>query len=213
MLGHNLPKDIETYPENKFYAINDAGALKLSSEYSEDAVAIIVRKSNSDIYNISDLEREEINRLKKLLVTVGSNRDRSEVFFPDRYFENAELVGRPFIHGIFDCYTLLRDYYKRTFNVIMPTNIQRSWEWWNQGENLYVDNADTYSFVQVYEIKKNDILLMKLNSQVPNHGAIYLGDNKILHHMTGKLSTIEEFKNSYKFRVSAIYRHKDNINV
>ena len=109
---------------------------------------------------------------------------------------------------MFDCFTLLRDYYKRNFNILLPQNLQRNWEWWTQGENLYTDNAARYEFDAVKDIKKNDILVMKFNSQVPNHGAIYVGDNKILHHMAGKFSTIEELTTSYKFKISTIYRNR-----
>jgi cell wall-associated NlpC family hydrolase len=49
---------------------------------------------------------------------------------------------------------------------------------------------------------------MKIGSPVPNHGAIYLGNNKILHHAAGRFSTIQTLTNSYKQKISVIYRNK-----
>jgi cell wall-associated NlpC family hydrolase len=103
---------------------------------------------------------------------------------------------------------LIRDYYKRNFDVYLPTNIQRNWEWWAQGENLYVDNAKDYSFEEVSDIQKHDVLIMKIGSSMPNHGAVYLGEGKILHHLAGRFSTTQDLTLSYKQKIAVIYRNK-----
>jgi cell wall-associated NlpC family hydrolase len=209
MLGHNVSDEL-------FSIVNEEGILELSQiegklvkkQNDEKPVAILIKKDNSNISKLTLEERSEMNRSKVIFVTIGSSKNFSEVFIPNEYFENAEYEGRPFLHGLFDCYTLVRDYYKRNFNIFLPTNIQRDWEWWNKGQNLYLDNAKDYSFEEVEDIQKHDVLIMAVNSPVPNHAAIYLGEGKILHHMAGKFSTVQDLKFSLKQKISVIYRNR-----
>lgn len=209
MFGHNVSdeffKKLET--ENKIYLGQSEGKLILS-ENENNVVAILIKKKDDEVTKLSLEERSEMNLRKKPIVTIGSSKNISEVFIPNGYFENAEYEGRPFLHGLFDCYTLIRDYYKRTFGIYLPTNIQRNWEWWTQGENLYVENAKSFEFEEVTDVKKHDVLIMKIGSPVPNHGAVYLGEGKILHHIAGRFSTIQDLTSAYKHKIAVVYRNK-----
>lgn len=209
MLGHHVSdefiKKLET--QDKVYLGQIEGKLVEAVDNIKPIVALI-KKSDSEVFKLNLEERAELDHDKILMVTVGSSKNLSEVFIPSRYFENAEYEGRPFLHGLFDCYTLVRDYYRKEFNLILPTNIQRTWEWWQGGENLYVENAKFFNFEEVQNLQKHDLIVMNLMSPVPNHGAIYLGDNKILHHQAGKFSTIQNLTFSLKSKISVIYRNK-----
>jgi len=209
MLGHNVSdeffKKIEI--QNKVYLGQVDGKLVEANENIRP-IAVLVKKPDSEVFKLNLEERAELDHAKILMVTVGSSKNLSEVFIPNRYFENSDYEGRPFLHGVFDCYTLVRDYYRKEFNIILPTNIQRTWEWWQSGENLYVENAKFYDFEEVQTLQKHDLIVMNLMSPVPNHGAIYLGDNKILHHQAGKFSTIQNLTFSLKSKISVIYRNK-----
>lgn len=101
----------------------------------------------------------------------------------------APLVGRKFVHGIHDCYTIIRDWYKQERGVVLP-NFNREDEWWNNGGNLYVENFPRAGFKEVpFAPQVGDVILMNIRADVPNHAAVYLGDGIILHHMYGRLST------------------------
>lgn len=101
----------------------------------------------------------------------------------------APLVGRQFQHGTMDCYTLIRDWYAQERGVTLP-DYKRSQDWWHKGENLYLDNFQSAGFVEVSQgIEVGDILLMQIESPVPNHAGIYVGDDTILHHLQGRLSS------------------------
>jgi cell wall-associated NlpC family hydrolase len=209
MLGHNVSDELINIVniEEKLELSQIEGKL-VKKQNDEKTVAVLIKKDNSKISKLTLEERSEMNHSKVIFVTIGSSKNFSEVFIPNEYFESADYEGRPFLHGLFDCYTLVRDYYKRNFNIFLPTNIQRDWEWWNKGQNLYLENAKDYSFEEVEDIKKHDILIMAVNSPVPNHAAIYLGEGKILHHMAGKFSTIQDLKFSLKQKISVIYRNR-----
>ena len=209
MLGHNVPDEFfaNLEKENKLFLSQKEGKLILKDSTNK-AVVLLLKKSNEEVNKLTFGERELLNFIKIPIVTLGTSKNISEIFIPNRYFENADYENRPFLHGLFDCYTLIRDYYKRNFDVYLPTNIQRNWEWWAQGENLYVDNAKDYSFEEVSDIQKHDVLIMKIGSSMPNHGAIYLGEGKILHHLAGRFSTIQDLTLSYKQKIAVIYRNK-----
>lgn len=97
------------------------------------------------------------------------------------------LVGRGFIHGVTDCYSLIRDYYRLTFDTTFP-EFPRDWQWWADGDNLYEDNFRKVGMVEVEmaDAKEGDIFLACLRNKKPNHGGIYLGGpaSEILHHLT-----------------------------
>jgi cell wall-associated NlpC family hydrolase len=213
MIGHSLPNEVydQIKVKGRILIGQEKGKPTVIKTLNDETIAILKFKSDNEIKILLDSERKEMNEGNVIFVTLGSTKDNSEVFFPERYFENRPLVGRPFLHGLFDCYTLVRDYYTRNFNLVMPTNLQRDWEWWNQGPNLYVEHANNYGFENVNDIETHDLLVMSLGSEVPNHGAIYLGENKILHHVAGRFSTIEELSTFYKTKISVVYRN-NNIN-
>jgi len=117
------------------------------------------------------------------------------VFEPCGY--RAPLVGRPFSHGVLDCYSLVRDWYGQEWGLALPDFARRD-EWWNDGHtDLYTDHLAEYGFHQVKlaEIQRGDLLLMQVRSRnlVPNHAGIWLGDGNMLHHMHGRLSSRDVF--------------------
>lgn len=214
MLGHNVSDElIKLLEVEKKVELSQREGKLFKKEKDENLIAVLLKKDNTEISSLTLEERSEMNHSKVIFVTIGSTKNFSEVFLPNRYFENPEYEGRPFLHGLFDCYTLVRDYYKRNFQIFLPTNIQRDWEWWNKGQNLYLENAKDCSFIESDDIQKHDVLIMNINSPVPNHAAIYLGDGKILHHMSGRFSTIQNLTFSLKQKISVIYRNKSLIHV
>lgn len=103
--------------------------------------------------------------------------------------DTLPLEGRTFIHGVTDCYSLIRDYYKLHHNTTLP-DYPREYKWWEGVGNMYLDNFADAGFeeVDLSDRQPGDVLLIYLLSDVPNHAAVYLGGNEILHHYTGRLS-------------------------
>lgn len=105
----------------------------------------------------------------------------------------APLVGRTFVHGIHDCYTIIRDWYKQERDIILP-NFNREDQWWENGGNLYMENFPKAGFEEAKgKPEVGDVILMQVRSSVPNHAGVYLGDGVMLHHMYGRLSTREVY--------------------
>ena len=118
-------------------------------------------------------------------------------------------VGREFSHGIVDCYTLWKDFYAREFEIEMTEYFRRD-DWWHRGENLYLDNYKKEGMREVTgeELQYGDVILMHIESPVPNHAAIYVGDSIILHHVHGRLSSRDVYGGYYMKNTAKVIRHE-----
>ena len=125
--------------------------------------------------------------------------------------EHFELpyVGREFVFGVVDCYSLVRDWYAREWRLELADFSRRD-QFWERGENLYVDNYASQGFrrIDFTELAYGDLLLMQLGSPLPNHAAIYLGDQQILHHIQGRLSSRDVLGGYYVKNTAMVLRHE-----
>ena len=62
----------------------------------------------------------------------------------------------------------------------------------------------THGFQEVETMQKGDMLVYDSVPNTISHIAIYLGDNKVLHHMPNKLSSVDILDNT---KVKGIYRY------
>lgn len=129
-------------------------------------------------------------------------------FEPSGY--RAPLVGRTWSHGVLDCYSLIRDYYKEVLNIEIP-DFDRKFEWWLKGDNLYLENFEKAGFYEVSQkdIKNHDVVLMQIKSPVINHGGIYQDGEKLLHHLYKRLSGTEIYGGYYLKHTAKVLRHKE----
>lgn len=139
----------------------------------------------------------------------GIPSEQWEYIEPSGYI--APLVGRQWSHGVLDCYAIIRDWYAQEKNITL-LDFERSDEWWKMGGNLYLDNFEKAGFkrITLEELSCGDVILMTVNSTVPNHGAIYLGDNMILHHVHGRLSTRDIFGGYWLKNAMVYLRYEKN---
>lgn len=119
-----------------------------------------------------------------------------ERFWPIQWFGDPcpipPLEGRIFIHGIQDCYSLIRDYYRLNHDLTIK-EFPRDWAWWHEkAQNLYEEGFGIAGFVQVplSKVRPGDVFLAMLGraaikANVVNHGGIYLGNDIIVHHKSG----------------------------
>mgnify|MGYP003136188562 FL=1 len=118
-------------------------------------------------------------------------------------------VGRPFYYGIIDCYSLIRDFYKREFSIEL-TDYDRKDRWWERGESMYLDHFKDEGFVEVSmeEIEYGSVILMCLESTVPNHGGLYIDGNMILHHVQDRLSSRDLYGGFYQKHTAKVLNHE-----
>jgi len=128
-------------------------------------------------------------------------------FEPSGY--EAPLVGRQFSHGVLDCYALVKDYYKRELGIELM-QVERTDDWWNRGEDLYMKHYEEAGFVPVTgELKKGDMIIMQIRAPEPNHAGVYLGDGQFLHHLYNRLSSRDIYGGYWQEQTRLVVRHKE----
>lgn len=127
--------------------------------------------------------------------------------------ELSLFLGKNFLHGTNDCYSLVREFYQVAFGIEL-TNYARPDFWWNAGLDLYNEffpreGFRTVEIVRPRDLKYGDVILMAIKSTMPCHAAIYIGEGKILHHFYGRKSSIELYKSLWYNTTTAVVRHRD----
>lgn len=148
-----------------------------------------------------------------------------QIYDPCGY--QAPLVGRNYIHGIQDCFAIVRDFYKRELDITIP-DYQRQDKWWESKENasLYLDNFEKEGFIEVGDPQYGDVLLCRVGrTEHVNHAVIWLGDQPelksekteacigsalILHHPYGRKSCREIFGPQWQERIVKVVRYAQN---
>lgn len=145
-----------------------------------------------------------------------SGEDVSEpVYFPDY---DAPLYGHDYISGVNDCFTIIQRYYWQEHGLKIP-DFPREVGFYFEGNNhqpqhsrnLYEENYKSCGFyeVDIEDIQPSDVVLMAILSSVPTHGAIYLGNDKIAHHLTNRLSGKDTLAR-WRRKISKVLRWKES---
>lgn len=119
-------------------------------------------------------------------------------------------VGRPYIFGTFDCYSLFTDYYRREFDIRLDSfHNLRIDHWWQRGYDVLEDNWRSQGFVPVTDgsFRQGDALTFAMDSKIANHVALYVSDDIILHHLVNRLSRTETFGPYWLSRLKHHLRH------
>lgn len=120
------------------------------------------------------------------------------------------LIGRPFVHGVWDCYAIVRDWYQIERGVTLP-NFERSDSWWTRGENLYMRHYKEAGFeAATGALQTGDVIIMQVQADEPNHAGVYLGEGLMLHHMFGQLSNRVPYGGYWLERTITVLRHANN---
>lgn len=113
--------------------------------------------------------------------------------------EIPPLEGRGFIHGVSDCYSLFRDFYRLEYGIDIG-EVPRDWQWWENDFDLFGSLYEEKNFYEVSqsEIEYGDAIIINVGNDFPHHCAVYLGDETMIHHPgtlapihKGQLSVIE----------------------
>ena len=170
----------------------------------------------------SELDLIQIELHQKPWVICAYPDIELQVYEPCGY--RAPLIGRNYIHGIQDCYSIVRDFYQRELGIQL-IDFERQDCWWESKENksLYLDGFGQAGFIEVSDMQYGDVLLCRVGrTEHINHAVIWLGDQTelkseqtescvgssiILHHPYGRKSVREVFGSQWQERVAKVVRY------
>lgn len=125
---------------------------------------------------------------------------------------NAPYEGREWSYGVHDCYALVKDFYKREFEIELD-DFERGEdeEWLNPGWSMFVNNYEDQGFYEVGRPeKKGDILLMRMQSPSPNHVGVMNGNGACFYqHLSNRLSQASVYGGYWAKVTVKVLRHKD----
>lgn len=122
----------------------------------------------------------------------------------------APLIGREFGYGVFDCFSIVQDYYEQELNIHIERHPSEN-GWWNKGRNIIKENIEVAGFNKVSTPEVHDIILMYNGASVPNHLAVYVGNNLMLHQSQNRLSSRDIYGGYWAKNTEGFYRHIDRI--
>ena len=105
------------------------------------------------------------------------------------------LIGRQWVWGVTDCWSLVRDWYKEEKDIELvdyERNITPEEFIKNPLFEKYAKNTGFIELEQGEALQKGDVLLMSILHPTLNHVAIFLGD-MVLHHLADRLSCREPY--------------------
>jgi len=162
-------------------------------------------------FSLSDRLNSSNHSIPFILYNVGA--DKFVEYIPDDY--EIPYIGRNFSYGKSDCFTLVKDYYKKELGITIIDNFE------NRTEKWFEENSDTFligwkrdnpKFIEVIQPRKHDILLFNYYRMIkaPHHLGIYLGNGTFLHHPRDKYSTIDLYSDSFIKKTFMILRYDES---
>jgi proteasome lid subunit RPN8/RPN11 len=152
------------------------------------------------------------SRLPWYILSVWNSEDSlscTEVLTLHPHETDQSYEGRTYLFGVSDCYTLVRDYYKNEFGIVLGEypRIERFWE---KGLDFFANGYEEQGFKLLIdqEPEVGDLFIMQVGSTIPNHIGIYVGNDQMLHHCQGRLSRIDTYGGMWAKHTSHHLRHK-----
>jgi proteasome lid subunit RPN8/RPN11 len=129
-------------------------------------------------------------------------------YIPKNYI--LPLEGLPFIIGLFDCYEMMRIYFRQNYN-IYPSDYDRDESYHNDHTDIIANNFEKEGFhksLDTFCLTKNDVLVFSSNLARPQHFGVFLGNSKILDHKIGRLSGISYLNMSNVGKLKYVLKYK-----
>tara|TARA_Y100000114_G_C11707046_1_gene301507 strand:- start:85 stop:792 length:708 start_codon:yes stop_codon:yes gene_type:complete len=120
------------------------------------------------------------------------------------------LIGRKFIWGKYDCWSLVTDWFKENKNIDIP--------YWQRPKTIkdFSENPEfEYALPKLNfkkqqttnDLKVGDVLLFSGSNNKLSHVAVYIGDMMILNHSLRSLSCRQLFDLKYQKALKGVYRY------
>lgn len=124
------------------------------------------------------------------------------------------LVGIRFTGiGQRDCFELVIDFFRDNFGIEIPS-FARPHDWKSNDNDLIrncypASGFETITQWKTSELRPGDVLAVMIGESNPNHLAIVVDGGKILHHLYGQMSRVDEFRDFWRNQTAFVLRHPD----
>jgi proteasome lid subunit RPN8/RPN11 len=168
----------------------------------------------NDNIEFSEIDKNNSNIYKINYMLYNVKHDHFNFYFPGA--SNNPYIGRPFLLGKSDCFTLMKEYALKEEGVkidfpkelVYPRNLEDI-------KDLYENNFKNQGFSKLdknTKLEKSDGIMMKFTSvseEFPTHAAVYLGNGLILHQPFNSFSCVNIYDNFFKKHTSYVLRYKE----
>ena len=177
---------------------------KVYASYGDSIDMIVHSHPNGPLFpSKADMEGQQLTAKPWAIIALDDERVASKpTIFGHKI---PPLLGREFMHGVTDCYAVIKDAYALgkdelakqgipgwPYDPIMLPEFPRTDAWWEGEGDLYEDNFRKAGFEETKEPPQpGDVFLMSIRSSKLNHGGILIGDGLIVHHLPSRMSRRE----------------------
>lgn len=172
----------------KDFRIDPVDYMDIIFQYSAPIMLVHSHPDGKAKPSLADMESCNANAIPWFIITYPE-KDSCIVMPENKNF----LLGRAYVYGIMDCFTIVRDFYK-LYDIDIP-NYYREDDFWNHGYSQYLDLYENNNFERVEGIENlqfGDLVLFNIKCDLPNHAGIYIGNGTLLHQPQSRLSLAEE---------------------
>lgn len=200
--SYSLPCRNTSLEKDKFYSIDPIDYIK----HADKNIIGVYHSHTKGKAEISylDILNAENHKLDMLIYSIRT--DKFLQYKPNGF--KCEYIGREFSIGKNDCFTIIKEYYKKELNINI-NDYYRNSLWYEQEPDIYEKNFSKEGFLIVDVLQKHDVILFKFGNAIhANHAAIYIGNDLMLNHCRDKFSTIEAYDKIHNRYASQYLRHK-----
>lgn len=193
---------------------------------NRNGMAVMVEEKTDNVFadikvvdaKTCDLTEEELAALDFPVLKIAMPSGRFKLYYPLYMKDRMPWESRHWDEGDSDCYRLALSYYREELGiplraVLAPQNYTSEMMTFAK-TNLFLDNFQSCGFEQVLFPEVGDAILFKTglaHFDGPDHCAVYLGNDKFLHHFRNRLSTVQEYTSSWKAKTEMVLRHKERM--
>lgn len=174
-------------PANEFIIDDPA----FDAAYAAGNVEAVIHSHDDCGYaSYADMAQQQAVYVPYGIINMRGGAPFQIVFFGDG-LPAEPLLGRHWFFGVWDCWTLVRDYFAKEFGRIGP-NPHKEYGFWERGESVfeeYIESAPIRK-ISVSDAKPGDLLFYRLSSTTKyfDHCGIMHDKGLVLHHFLDRQS-------------------------
>jgi proteasome lid subunit RPN8/RPN11 len=158
--------------------------------------------------SLADMELAEALHMPHVIVCVDDGS--VSITYPPGW--SQPIVGREWVYGVSDCYTLLQDAMQEMGGITLPDFEREPWptKTWNMFRPENFTKAGWVEVPLAEPFRALDVALFALDDDSPhcNHCGLVVEPAHLLHHAAGRLSTRELFSDFWRKHVRVHLRHQ-----